>query len=83
MKFFLSTTTTNNGEHIVHKEVCDFLPTNSLRIDLGEYYSCEEALEEAKKKFKNSNGCFHCLVLCHDKNLKKELITTNKNSLPL
>jgi len=68
MKFFLSTTTTNKGQYIVHKAVCDFLPNDSLRVDLGEYYSCEEALDSAKEKYDNINGCFHCALLCHQTN---------------
>ena len=67
MKFFLSITTTTKGQHIVHKSICDFLPIDSNRIDLGEHYCCESALEKAKNQHENSNGCFHCAVLCHTK----------------
>lgn len=66
MRFYLTKTTTNEEQHLVHTEHCDYLPIEKLRIDLGEYYSCEAALKEAKKQEEKSNGCFHCALLCHE-----------------
>ena len=65
MKFYLTKTTTNKDEYLVHKEMCVYLPVESLRIDLGEHYSCESAISEACIKKENVNGCFHCALLCH------------------
>ena len=67
MKFYLNKSTTNSNQHLVHKAFCDLLPSDSSRIELGEHYSCESALEEAKKHFDDSNGCYHCAILCHTK----------------
>ena len=65
MKFFLSVLTSIKGQHVIHKEICEYLPDDSIRIDLGEHYCCDSALEEAKKRYENSNGCFHCSILSY------------------
>ncbi len=40
-----------NGDHEVHKEGCRYLPTAENRIYLGQFSSCREAVQEAKKHF--------------------------------
>lgn len=49
--------------------ICDYLPSPSNAIELGEFYSCGDALEAAKKIDKNSNGCFHCCLLSYTKDI--------------
>ena len=65
MMFFVSKKVDNNNEHIVHSSNCDYLPLPISRLDLGELYSCESAMERAKEFFENSNGCIHCCLLCY------------------
>ena len=66
MNFFVSKKPTNRNQYMVHKSVCEYLPVSSLRISLGEHYSCESAIDASREIFENSNGCFHCALLCHD-----------------
>lgn len=52
-----------NGDHEVHKSVCSYLPAD--RIYLGQFARCHEAVHEAKKQFRQSNGCYWCSRDCH------------------
>lgn len=54
-----------NGDHEVHKLTCDFLPEPQNRKYLGQFDNCAEAVQEAKKSYKQSNGCFYCCGGCH------------------
>lgn len=53
------------GEHEVHKEGCGFTPI--LKTDLGYHSNCQSAIEEAKKKYSNVDGCYYCCNPCHKK----------------
>lgn len=52
-----------NGDHEVHKATCTWLPVN--RKYLGEFSSCHDAVREAKKHYRQSNGCYYCSRECH------------------
>ena len=52
-----------NGDHEVHREDCDFLPSH--RKDLGDHGTCRTAVAQAKQYFWQSNGCFFCFRECH------------------
>lgn len=54
-----------NGDHEVHESTCSFLPSEQNRIWLGEFESCQEAVREARKHFRQVNGCYHCSYACH------------------
>jgi len=54
-----------NGDHEVHNEDCKRLPEPGHRKYLGDFYSCEEAVREAKKYFSQSDGCYWCCEGCH------------------
>jgi hypothetical protein len=44
--------------HEVHKEGCYWMPSD--KTFLGEFYSDEAALAEAKKYYADADGCAHC-----------------------
>lgn len=67
MKFFVTKIESDNDTCTIHKSICEYLPSDSNRIELGEFYSCSDALDEAKKNHDRSNGCFHCCLLSHSK----------------
>lgn len=67
MKYYLNKRPQDNGNHEVHTAVCAFLPHEDRRYDLGEHYSCAEAVESAREKYDKVNGCFFCSLLCHEK----------------
>lgn len=54
-----------NGDHEVHTGSCSFLPKEENRIYLGSFTSCGPAVQEAKKHYSQSNGCYYCSSACH------------------
>lgn len=64
-KYYVNIRPQVNGDHEVHDENCNFLPTELNRKYLGIFSSCQEAVKEAKKYYPVSNGCFYCSRLCH------------------
>lgn len=56
-----------NGDHEVHQGDCSFLPDRDNRIYLGDFSYCNSAVTEAKKYFRQVNGCYYCASPCHTK----------------
>ena len=54
-----------NGDHEVHKSDCPYLPNMENRKYLGEFSNCRDAVNEAKKTYNQSNGCYTCSIECH------------------
>lgn len=52
-----------NGDHEVHERRCQFWPVRN--IPLGFHYSCAGAVQEAKRYYSKSNGCYWCSLACH------------------
>lgn len=52
-----------NGDYEVHTSTCYYLPSDKLY--LGEFSSCSGAVAEAKKTYRQSNGCATCSNACH------------------
>lgn len=65
MRFYLNKEAQTNGDQEVHQATCLFLPGEENRIDLGEFYSCKDAIDKAKVIYVKSNGCYFCARLCH------------------
>lgn len=56
----------SGNNHEVHREGCYFMPSD--RTPLGNFYSAQIALDEAKKKYPDADGCIHCCPeINHDK----------------
>lgn len=53
----------STGEHEVHKEGCSFFPSD--RTYLGYFFSCQGAIDEAKNKYADVDGCAFCCPDCH------------------
>jgi hypothetical protein len=64
-KYYVNTKAQSNGDHEVHNENCDYLPSSDNRKYLGEFYSCDSAVTEAKKTYSKANGCYYCSKSCH------------------
>ena len=62
-KYYVNTNPQNNGDHEVHQEGCSWMPDE--RVFLGDYASCDAAVEAAKKYYPKSNGCYYCSRECH------------------
>lgn len=53
------------GEHEVHKYGCTWLPAAENRIYLGQFYTCQAAVQEARKHYTSVDGCYFCCRPCH------------------
>lgn len=54
-----------NGDHEVHQNGCSHQPNAENRLALGSFVSCYGAVQEAKKTYRQSNGCYYCCNACH------------------
>ncbi|WP_338769869.1 hypothetical protein WAF17_10735 [Bernardetia sp. ABR2-2B] len=63
--YYVNDNAQSNGDHEVHKEGCSWMPSVSNRTYLGDFSTCKDAVTEAKKKYRQSNGCKYCSPLCH------------------
>ncbi len=68
-EYYLNKNQQSNGDYEVHESSCQFLPSPENRIYLGSFYTCQEAVNEAKRRFpvqrNNINGCYYCSNACH------------------
>ncbi|WP_228520705.1 hypothetical protein [Flavobacterium sp. JLP] len=65
MNYYVNQNAQSNGDHEVHTENCEYLPSLVNRNYLGDYSSCKPAVDEAKKTYSQSNGCKTCCPNCH------------------
>lgn len=65
--FCVNTQAQTNGDHEVHDVSVErsCLPAANHRQDLGFHASCSGAVTEAKKYYRQSNGCRWCAPACH------------------
>ncbi|NQV14811.1 hypothetical protein HQ531_05075 [bacterium] len=56
-----------NGDHEVHKEGCSHMPLTHNQKYLGNYLTCEEAIQEAQKWDSSALGCYYCSNTHHAK----------------
>lgn len=66
-KYYVNKNAQSNGDHEVHQESCRYLPLLANRQYLGEFSTCESAVNEAKRYYNQSNGCKTCSPTCHTK----------------
>lgn len=64
-KYYVNKKEQSNGDHEVHHEDCQYLPSLQNRIYLGEFSNCKPAVQEAKKHYTQVNGCKTCCNECH------------------
>lgn len=64
-RYYVNKRAQANGDHEVHVEGCDWMPLEKNRIYLGMFYGCTGAVSEARKHFKQVNGCYYCSRECH------------------
>ena len=63
--YYVNKNPQSNGDHEVHKENCTYLPSVENRQYLGVFPTCHGAVQEAKKYYPQSNGCYYCSNECH------------------
>ena len=64
-KYYVNKRAQDNGDHDVHKSDCACMPMAENRLHLGDFSSCHDAVQEARKHYSQSNGCFYCSRECH------------------
>lgn len=64
-RYYVNKNAQLNGDHEVHKSGCNYIPEVNNRIYLGEFFSCYEAVNAARKYFPQVNGCYYCSNSCH------------------
>ena len=57
MKFYVNKNEQWTGEHEVHRADCAWLPDAANRIYLGEFYTSQPAVQEARKYYNCVDGC--------------------------
>ena len=65
MRYYVNKNAQSNGDHEVHEATCSRCPAEENRIYLGDFSSCGPAVQEAKKHYPQSNGCYYCSNACH------------------
>jgi hypothetical protein len=63
--YCVNTRAQSNGDHEVHNYGCNYLPDQQNRQYLGDFATCHGAVAEAKKSYRQSNGCYFCSMSCH------------------
>lgn len=62
--YYVNDKAQSNGDHEVHHEDCQYLPSAQNRTYLGEFSNCSDAVK-AKDYHKKVNGCKTCSSECH------------------
>jgi hypothetical protein len=63
--YYVNHNAQSNGDHEVHTGSCSFIPNPENRLYLGNFDSCQAAVTEARRHYKQSNGCYWCSNACH------------------
>ena len=59
-RYYVNKNAQANGDHEVHESGCSYLPAAENRIYLGDFSNCRDAVAEARRHYRQSNGCYHC-----------------------
>lgn len=65
MMYYVNKDAQPNGDHEVHERDCRYLPSEANRLYLGSFDSCGPAVTEARRYYRQVNGCFWCSRPCH------------------
>lgn len=65
MHYYVNRNAQPNGDHEVHDSGCSFLPAPANRQYLGDFARCAPAVAEARRFFRQANGCYWCSRACH------------------
>ena len=63
--YYVNQNAQDNGDHEVHTGGCSHMPEEENQTYLGEFWTCTDAVEEAKKYYTQVNGCYYCSSECH------------------
>lgn len=63
--YYVNKVVQSNGDHEVHELGCSYMPSQQNQLYLGSFSNCHDAVREAKKHYRQSNGCYWCAKECH------------------
>jgi hypothetical protein len=63
--YYVNQNAQSNGDHEVHKSGCSYMPDDENRTYLGDFSSCDSAVDAAKRYYTQVNGCYYCANACH------------------
>ena len=64
-RYYVNKNAQANGDHEVHESGCLYLPAAENRVYLGDFSNCRDAVAEARRHYRQSNGCYYCSRACH------------------
>lgn len=64
-RYYVNENAQSNGDHEVHRYGCSFMPAPENRVYLGDFATCAPAVLQAKKYYRQSNGCYYCSRECN------------------
>lgn len=65
-RYYMNENPQENGDHEVHKDGCDYMPSIFNRRFLGDFDNCHQALKVALEIDKDADGCYWCCRDCHN-----------------
>ena len=63
--YYVNKNAQTNGDHEVHESGCSYRPATENRIYLGDFSNCRDAVAEARRHYRQCNGCYYCSRACH------------------
>ena len=63
--YYVNKVAQSNGDHEVHEAGCSYLPAEHNRLYLGYFSNCADAVREARRHYRQVNGCYWCSRACH------------------
>jgi hypothetical protein len=64
--YYVNKNQQSNGDYEVHKTGCSYMPNIGNAHYLGEFNSCEPAVQKAKQLgYYTADGCYFCCRPCH------------------
>jgi hypothetical protein len=65
MRYLVNKNSQSNGDHEVHKDICNHLPNQENQKYLGNFSNCYDAVRKAKEYDTKADGCYWCCKACH------------------
>lgn len=65
MYFYVNSNAQPNGDHEVHRSDCSWLPSAENRVYLGCFSTSREAVNAARKYYRQVDGCCFCCPESH------------------
>jgi hypothetical protein len=60
-RYYVNNVVQSNGDHEVYIRSCVYFPSNAKDL----HSNCASAVIEAKRTYRQSNGCYYCSNPCH------------------